>query len=73
MDEFRRRSTKRRKPTPEQVAAVNDALRVLHDYCASGVCNGCPFKREGFSPYGTPCKFGSFYPELWDGLEIKEE
>ena len=67
------RSTQRTKPTAAEAAKLNEALQTLHNYCAKGVCNGCPFKREKQPVYGTSCKFGSFYPELWDGLEIKED
>lgn len=68
-----RRGTKRPKPTAAEAAKLNEALQTLHNYCAKGQCLGCPFKRDIQSPYDTSCKFGSFYPELWDGLEIKEE
>ena len=64
---------RRKKPTPEQAAELNEALKVLHNYCAAGECNGCPFRSEKQSVYSNQCRFGSFYPELWDGLEIKEE
>ena len=63
---------KRKKPTPDQTAALNSAIKVLHDYCAAGECNGCPFRNEKRSVYSNPCRFGCFYPELWDCLEIKE-
>lgn len=62
------------KPVTEKEAAkLNEAIKTLHNFCASRfACEGCPFRKEGIALYGTPCKFGSTYPELWDGLEIKE-
>lgn len=68
-----RRSTQRTKPTAEEAAKLNQALQTLHNYCAAGLCLGCPFERNPKSPYETSCKFGSLYPELWDELEIKED
>ena len=64
-----------KKPVTEQEAAkLNEAIKTLHNFCASrSSCKDCPFRKEAFVPYGVVCKFGSFYPELWDELEIKEE
>lgn len=64
-----------KKPVTEQEAAkLNEAIKTLHNFCASrSSCKDCPFRKEAFEVYGVACKFGSFYPELWDGLEIKEE
>lgn len=62
------------KPVTEKKAAkLNKAIKTLHNFCTSRSCNGCPFKNDDVIIYGTFCKFGSFYPGLWDGLEIKEE
>ena len=63
------------KPITKQEAdKLNEALRTLHNFCASRfACEGCPFRKEGISIYVSPCKFGPFHPELWDDLEIKEE
>ena len=67
-----RRSTKRPKITDAEATKLNEALCTLHEYCAKGLCLGCPFEKDIQSPYDTSCKFGSFYPELWDDLEIKK-
>lgn len=59
--------------TEAEAAKLNEAIKTLHNFCTSqSACKDCPFKKEGISIYGTPCKFGSFYPELWDRVEIKE-
>ena len=64
-----------KKPVTEQeTAKLNEAIKTLHNFCASrSACKDCPFRKEALEPYGVVCKFGSFYPELWDSLEIKEE
>ena len=64
-----------KKPVTEQEAAkLHEAIKTLHNFCASrSACKDCPFGKEALEPYGVVCKFGSFYPELWDSLEIKEE
>lgn len=67
-----RRSTKRPKLTDSEVTKLNEAIQTLHDYCAKGLCLGCPFEKDKRSPYDTSCKFGSTYPELWEDLEIKD-
>lgn len=60
--------------TKAEVSKLNKAVRTLHSFCDSrSTCKGCPFKKESTSIYGKICKFGCFYPELWDGLEIKED
>ena len=60
--------------TGSEAAKLNEAVKTLHNFCASrNSCKDCPFKKEALAIYGTTCKFGSFYPELWDELEIKEE
>lgn len=58
----------------EEVAKLNEAIETLRSFCKSHRClEGCAFRKENQSRYGTLCKFGSFYPELWDDLKIKEE
>lgn len=60
--------------TESEAAKLNEAIKTLHNFCTShSACKNCPFRKEALEPYGVACKFGSFYPELWDGLEIKEE
>ena len=59
--------------TQKEAAKLNEAIKTLHNFCASHfACKECPFRKEPLAPYGIVCKFGSFYPELWDDLEIKE-
>lgn len=59
--------------TKKEIAELNKAVRALRNFCLSRyACAGCPFKKDGISLYGVPCKFGSFYPELWDDVEVKE-
>lgn len=67
------KSKKRAKLTPEDTAKLNEAIQTLHNYCAKGYCEDCPFRKEEQPLYGTLCKFGFVYPELWAGLEIKED
>lgn len=57
--------------TGSEASKLNKAVETLRSFCESHTyCGECPFKKEGV--VGTTCKFGSTYPELWDGLEIKE-
>jgi len=60
--------------TKEEATELNKAIITLRNFCKTrSHCNSCPFKKEDFVTYGEFCKFRSFYPGLWDGLEIKEE
>ena len=60
--------------TKREATELNKAVRTLRNFCKSrSHCNSCPFMKEDFVICGNFCKFGSFYPGLWDGLEIKEE
>lgn len=53
---------------------LNEAVRTIRSFCkARSSCDDCPFRKEGTVGYGNNCKFGSFHPEFWDGLEIKED
>lgn len=65
------------KPTPlgkREVVKLNKAVETLRSFCESrSSCYGCPFRNEDFITYGDACKFGYFYPGLWNELEIKEE
>lgn len=67
------KSKKRAELTPEETAKLNEAIQTLHNYCAEGYCEDCPFRKEKQPLYGTLCKFGSFYPELWEDVNIKED
>lgn len=59
--------------TRSEASNLNKAVETLRSFCESHPrCGDCPFKKDDVGIYGTKCKFGSFYPELWDGLEIKE-
>ena len=60
--------------TEQEAAKLNESIKTLHNFCAAhSSCRDCSFRKEALEPYGIACKFGSFYPELWDSLEIKEE
>ncbi len=63
-----------KKPvTGSEASNLNKAVETLRSFCESRPrCGDCPFKKEGVVIYGAKCKFGSFYPELWEGLEIKD-
>lgn len=59
--------------TKSEAAKLNEAIKTLHNFCTShSACKNCPFRKEALEPYGVACKFGSFYPELWDRVEIEE-
>lgn len=58
----------------DEASKLNTAIETLRNFCDShSFCRGCPFRKEVTVVYGSICKFGSFYPELWDGLEIKDD
>ena len=58
--------------TKDEADKLNKAIEMLRSFCDNRThCGDCPFKKESIIPYGTKCKFGSFYPELWSELEIK--
>ena len=63
-----------KKPiTRSEASKLNASIETLRNFCNSNSsCKGCPFRKEDSVIYGV-CKFGSFYPELWDGLEIKDD
>lgn len=59
--------------TRSEASKLNKAVETLRSFCESHTyCGECPFKKDGVVIYGTTCKFGSTYPELWDDFEIKE-
>lgn len=59
--------------TGSETDKLNNAVETLRSFCESQThCGGCPFKKDKLTVYENPCKFGSFYPELWYDLEIKE-
>lgn len=59
--------------TKSEADKLNKAVETLRSFCESRThCGNCPFKKEEFTVYGNSCKFGSTYPELWYGLEIKD-
>lgn len=58
--------------TKSELTKLNEAVETLRRFCESqSSCKKCPFERD-FPKIYEYCKFGSFHPRLWDGLEINK-
>ena len=58
--------------TKNEAVKLNKAVETLLNFCeARSSCYGCPFSNEVFC--GDACKFGYFYPALWNELKIQQD
>ena len=56
--------------TVEEAKDLNTAVATLRDFCAKGMCSGCPFTGLGYR--NTVCSLRATTPENWNTIKLTE-